>query len=59
MALFFCSRTNELVHDRDYHSRDEARAEVFEFFEAFYNRQRLHQSLGYISPVQFEAKCIP
>ena len=52
---FFSTLKNELVHDRDYHSRDEARAEVFEFIEVFYNRQRLHQTLGYVSPVQFEA----
>jgi len=51
---FFSTLKNELVHDRDYHSRDEARAEVFEFIEVFYNRQRLHQTLGYVSPVQFE-----
>jgi len=51
---FFSTLKNELVHDRDYHTRDEARAEVFEFIEVFYNRQRLHQSLGYVSPVQFE-----
>ena len=52
---FFSTLKNELVHDRDYHTREEARAEVFEFIEVFYNRQRLHQSLGYVSPVQFEA----
>jgi putative transposase len=52
---FFSTLKNELVHDRDYHTREEARAEVFEFIEVFYNRQRLHQTLGYVSPVQFEA----
>ncbi len=51
---FFSTLKNELVHDRDYHTRDEAQAEVFEFIEVFYNRQRLHQTLGYVSPVQFE-----
>lgn len=51
---FFSTLKNELVHDRDYHTREEARAEVFEFIEVFYNRQRLHQTLGYVSPVQFE-----
>ena len=51
---FFSTLKNELVHDRDYHTREEARAEVFAFIEVFYNRQRLHQSLGYVSPVQFE-----
>lgn len=52
---FFSTLKNELVHDRDYRTREEARAEVFEFIEVFYNRQRLHQSLGYVSPVQYEA----
>jgi len=52
---FFSTLKNELVHDRDYHTQDEARAEVFEFIEVFYNRQRLHQALGYVSPEQFEA----
>jgi putative transposase len=51
---FFSTLKNELVHERDYHTRDEARAEVFEFIEVFYNRQRLHQTLDYVSPVQFE-----
>lgn len=51
---FFSTLKNELIHDRDYHTRDEARADVFEFIEVFYNRQRLHQTLGYVSPVQFE-----
>ncbi len=51
---FFSTLKNELVHDRDYHTHEEARMEVFEFIEVFYNRQRLHQALGYVSPVQFE-----
>jgi transposase InsO family protein len=51
---FFSTLKNELVHDQDYPTREEARAAVFEFIEVFYNRQRLHQSLGYVSPVQFE-----
>lgn len=51
---FFSTLKNELAHERDYHTREEAQAEVFEFIEVFYNRQRLHQALGYVSPVQFE-----
>lgn len=36
-------------------TREEAQAEVFEFIEVFYNRQRLHQALGYVSRLQYEA----
>jgi len=56
---FFSTLKNELVHDRDYHTREEAQAEIFEFIEVFYNRRRLHQTLGYVSPMQFEAARIP
>lgn len=52
---FFSTLKNELVHDRDYRTHEEARVEVFEFIEVFYNRQRLHQALGYVSPEQCEA----
>lgn len=56
---FFSTLKNELVHDQDFLTREEAQAAVFEFIEVFYNRQRLHQTLGYVSPVQFEARHIP
>ena len=56
---FFSTLKNELVHEREYHTREEAQVEVFEFIEVFYNRQRLHQTLGYVSPVQFEAAHVP
>jgi transposase InsO family protein len=56
---FFSTLKNELVHDRDYHTRADAQTEIFEFIEVFYNRQRLHQSLNYVSPVQFEATQVP
>jgi transposase InsO family protein len=55
----FSTLKNELVHERDYYTREDARAEIFEFIEVFYNRQRLHQTLGYVSPVQFEATSVP
>ena len=56
---FFSTLKNELVHDQDFWSREEAQAAVFEFIEVFYNRQRLHQTLGYMSPVQYEAAYVP
>ena len=54
MESFFASLKKELVHDEDYVTRDEARASIFEYIEAFYNRVRRHSSLGYVSPDEYE-----
>jgi putative transposase len=51
---FFASLKRELVHDESYTSREQAKASIFEYVEAFYNRVRLHSSLGYLSPEEFE-----
>jgi len=56
---FFASLKRELVHDERYTSRDQAKASVFEYIEAFYNRIRLHSSLGFLSPEGFERTCNP
>ena len=47
---------NEIVRERHSPTRADARAEIFEFFEVFYNRHLLHQKLGYITPEQFETQ---
>ena len=52
---FFSTLKRELVHHRRWQTRTEARAEIFEYIEVWYNRQRRHSSLGYQSPVQYEA----
>ena len=52
---FFSSLKNELIYDEDFRTRHEAKAAVFEYIEVFYNRNRLHQSLGYKTPMAFEA----
>ena len=44
----------ELVDEADWHTHAEARRDIFEFIEVWYNRMRLHSSLGYKSPVEFE-----
>ena len=54
MESFFHTLKTELVHHRDYQTRDEARRDIFEFIEIFYNRQRRHSTLGDLSPAQFE-----
>jgi transposase InsO family protein len=43
------------VNHEHYRTRDQARASIFEYIEVFYNRTRLHSSIGYLSPEQFEA----
>lgn len=45
----------ELVHRRHFITRAEAIAAIFEYIESFYNRERLHSSLGYLTPAAFEA----
>jgi len=52
---FFHTLKVELVHHRRYLTRDEARQDIFEWIEVFYNRQRRHSTLGYRSPAEFEA----
>jgi putative transposase len=51
---FFSSLKNEIVHHRNYQIRDEARTEIFEYIELFYNRKRLHQSLNYQTPMNYK-----
>lgn len=46
----------ELVHARRFVTRDQARDAVFDYIEVFYNRRRLHSSIGYLSPEAFEAR---
>ena len=53
---FFHTLKTELCDHEQYRTRDEARAKVFEFIEVFYNRLRLHSTLGYCSPSEFEAQ---
>lgn len=51
---FFSNLKNELVHHCDFVSCQAARTAIFDYIEVFYNRQRRHQTLGYVTPVQFE-----
>jgi putative transposase len=52
---FWATLKKELMSDREFATREEARAAIFEYIEVFYNRQRIHGSIGYVSPEQFEA----
>ncbi len=50
---FFATLKTELVHHRQFQTRQEAKTEIFEYLEGFYNRRR-HSTLGYLSPAEFE-----
>ena len=54
MESFWGTLKTELVNHERYETRAQARASIFEYVEVSYNRQRLHSSLGYRSPEQFE-----
>lgn len=53
---FISTLKNELVHHVQFKTREEARIAIFEYIEVFYNRQRLHQTLGYLSPAEYERR---
>jgi len=53
---FFATLKTELVYLRRFATKTEAREAIFEFIESFYNRERRHSTLGYLSPVEFERK---
>jgi putative transposase len=56
---FFKSLKYELIKDRTYRTREDARREIFDYIEVFYNRRRLHSKLGYMSPVEYERQNMP
>lgn len=55
---FFATIKKELVHRQPWPSRRDLSSAVFEYIEAFYNRQRRHSTLGYLSPEAYERKII-
>jgi len=50
---FFSTLKRELIHRRKYQTRDQARADIFEYIEVFYNRQRRHTALDYLTPLEY------
>ncbi len=53
---FFHTLKTELTHHRRYQSRQEAKQDIFEYIEVFYNRQRRHSTIGYQTPLGYEKK---
>jgi putative transposase len=58
METFFSPLKIERIRGRVYRPRDEARADVFDYIERFYNPKRRHSTLGYLSPVDFEKQAM-
>jgi putative transposase len=56
MESFWSTLKLELIYRRDFATHHQARAEIFDYIEVFYNRQRLHSALDFLSPAQFELK---
>ena len=53
---FFGTLKNELIYHEDYKTRMQAKQSIFEYVEVFYNRQRRHEFLNYMTPVEYEKK---
>ena len=56
MESFFSSLKTEHTGNKTYRTRDEARMDVFDYIERFYNSKRRHSTIGYLSPMEFERK---
>jgi putative transposase len=56
MESFFSSLKVERVARKTYRTRDQARADVFDYIERFYNPRRRHSTIGYLSPMEFEQR---
>jgi len=56
MESFFSSLKTERTGRKTYRTRDEARADVFDYIECFYNPKRRHSTIGYLSPMEFESQ---
>ena len=54
MESFFSSLKTERTAAKTYRTRDQAKADVFDYIERFYNPRRRHSTLGYLSPIEFE-----
>jgi putative transposase len=58
MESFISALKTERIRGRIYRTRDDARADVFDYFERFYNLTRRHSTIGYLSLVDFEKQAM-
>ena len=59
MESFFATLKVERVYRRHYRTREEAKADLFQYLEGFYNPRRRHSTLGGVSPMEFERQNRP
>lgn len=58
MESFFSSLKTERIKRKTYRTRKQARADVFDYIECFYNPKRRHSTIGYLSPITFEERAM-
>jgi putative transposase len=58
MESFFSTLKTERTACKTYRSRDQAKADVFDYIERFYNPRRRHSAIGYLSPAEFEKQAL-
>ena len=58
LESFFATLKKELLQGVAFTTRREVRAAIFDYIEGFYNRQRLHSALGYLSPASYEVRAV-
>ncbi len=56
MESFYRTLKRELVQDANYDNPEQARMDIFKYIELYYNTKRIHSTLGWLSPVEFESK---
>ena len=56
MESFFGTLKKERVHRKEYRTREQAKADLFDYVERFYNPYRRHSTIGYVSPIEFERR---
>lgn len=56
MESFYRTLKRELVQGANYDDPEQAKMDIFKYIETYYNTKRIHSSLGWLSPTQFEAK---
>ena len=54
MESFYRTLKRELIQDAHFKTPEQAQKEIFKYIELYYNTKRMHSSLGYVSPSQFE-----